>query len=402
MDFAHIMNHLGVKDTETIVYVHDFFQLVVMGLVGWLTYVIISRFISTLFIRIAKRTATIWDDKIMTPAFFKNMGVFFAPILIRIVSSLIGWEYDKFVYNILDVWTTLGVMLILISLLDGVNRIYNSYSISRERPITVFIQVIKIILWCAAVIIIISILIEKNPKTLLLSLGAFAAVLMLIFQNTLLGLVAGIQLSANNMLRIGDWIEMPSSRADGEVQEINLTTVKVQNWDMTITTIPTYKLVSESFTNWRGMQESAGRRIKRAILIDIHSIRYLDEKDFEKLKDSTLLGEYIKKKIDEVEKFNGKQHNSLDKRRLTNIGTFREYLESWIDSNPDINKSMTHMVRQLEPGPTGVPLEIYCFSAIKEWVEYERVQSDLFDHFFAVMDLFELKAFEYSAAAVVS
>jgi miniconductance mechanosensitive channel len=240
----------------------------------------------------------------------------------------------------------------------------------------------------------------KDVSTLLAGLTAFAAVLMLIFKDSILGLVAGIQLSANEMVRLGDWISMQSSGADGDVIEIGLTTVKVQNFDKTITTIPTYKLVSESFTNWRGMENSKGRRIKRSINIDVSTIHYLTEEEIATLTDSSLLNSYMQKKLKDLDEFNANRKNHLDKRRLTNIGTFREYLESWIASNPDINRQMTHMVRQLQPTPTGLPVEIYCFSAHQKWIDYENVQSDIFDHVFAVMDLFNLKTFQFSTNSI--
>ena len=228
-----------------------------------------------------------------------------------------------------------------------------------------------------------------------MGLSAFAAVLMLIFKDAILGFVAGVQLIVNKMVTIGDWIVMPSANADGEVREISLTTVKVQNWDKTISTIPTYKMVSESFTNWRGMQESNGRRIKRSVNIDVQSVHYLSDGELEALKKSNLLKEYIKSKLSELERKNNVLETPLDKQQLTNIGIFREYMEAWIAQNPDIAQDMTHMVRQLQPGPTGVPWEIYCFSARQAGVEYEKVQSDLFDHLFAVLPLFNLRIFQY-------
>ena len=198
------------------------------------------------------------------------------------------------------------------------------------------------------------------------------------------------------MVRLVDWIVMPSRGVDGEVTEIGLTTVKVQNWDKTITTVPTHKLVSESFTNWRGMEESGGRRIKRSVNIDVSSIHYLSDAELATLGSSQLLRRYMEKKLAELAEYNANRASDLDERRLTNIGTFREYMEQWIESNPDINQDMTHMVRQLQPGPTGLPLEIYCFSAKQRWIDYENVQSDLFDHVYAVMPLFNLRAFQYS------
>lgn len=279
--------------------------------------------------------------------------------------------------------------------MDGVNRIYNSYPVARNRPIKVFIQVIKIFVYCVVTVIVFSIILGKDPEALLVGLSAFAAVLMLIFKDAILGFVAGVQLIANKMVNLGDWIVMPSANADGEVLEINLTTVKVQNWDKTISTIPTYKMVSESFTNWRGMEESNGRRIKRSVNIDVQSIHYLTPGEIEQLAKSELLKDYILTKKAELDINYADASTPLDGIRMTNIGTFREYMELWIAQNPNIAQNMTHMVRQLQPGPTGVPLEIYCFSARQKWVEYEKVQSDLFDHLYAVVPLFNLRLFQY-------
>ena len=244
-------------------------------------------------------------------------------------------------------------------------------------------------------VIVFSIILGKDPEALLVGLSAFAAVLMLIFKDAILGFVAGVQLIANKMVNLGDWIVMPSANADGEVLEINLTTVKVQNWDKTISTIPTYKMVSESFTNWRGMEESNGRRIKRSVNIDVQSIHYLTPGEIEQLAKSELLKDYILTKKAELDINYADASTPLDGIRMTNIGTFREYMELWIAQNPNIAQNMTHMVRQLQPGPTGVPLEIYCFSARQKWVEYEKVQSDLFDHLYAVVPLFNLRLFQY-------
>ena len=255
-------------------------------------------------------------------------------------------------------------------------------------------------IWCAIVLIIVSIITRERLTVLLGGLTAFAAVLMLVFKDPILGFVAGVQLSSNNMMRLGDWIVVPGSDADGNVTEIGLTTVKVQNWDKTITTIPTYNLVSQPFTNWRGMEESGGRRIKRSVNIDVASIRYLNENDLAILKGSELLHDYITQRLAELEAYNANRASHLDKRQLTNIGTFREYLNQWLDNNPDINQEMTHMVRQLQPGPTGLPLEIYCFSVQQSWIPYEEVQANIFDHVYAVMPLFGLKAFEYAGTLV--
>jgi len=344
---------------------------------------------------LAGKTATHWDDLMFNRYFFNAFALFIVPVAVRVVSDLAGWEHGEWFYKVVNIWLTFSTVLLISAILDGVNRIYDSYPVSRNRPIKVFIQVVKVFLYCVVIIVVISIIFEKDPESLLVGLSAFAAVLMLVFKDTILGFVAGVQLLANKMVNIGDWIVMPSANADGEVREINLTTVKVQNWDMTISTIPTYKMVSESFTNWRGMRESNGRRIKRSVNIDVQSVHYLGQEELEELKKSKLLRNYITAKLEELERRNAAMHTPLDGQQLTNIGTFREYMEAWIAQNPDIEQGMLHFVRQLQPGPTGIPLEIYCFSARQSFVEYERVQADLFDHLFAVLPLFNLRIFQY-------
>ena len=368
------LQHLGIYSESISDIIYFMALLVIIGIINWIIHVLTRQWLARIVLKLTKRTATNWDDLMLDQRFFNRLGLLIAPIVIQIVLSF---------------------LLIVSSILDGINRIYDSYPMAKDRPIKVFIQVIKIFFYCAATIIVISILIDKDPVALLAGLGAISAVLMLVFKDSILGFVAGIQLISNRMVNIGDWIVMPSSNADGDVIEINLTTVKVQNWDKTISTIPTYKLVSESFTNWRGMQESGGRRIKRSVNIDIYSVHYLTNEDLENLKQSALLKSYIEGKMKELNEYNASVENPLDKRRLTNIGTFREYMEAWLAANPNINLDMTHMVRQLQPTPTGIPLEIYCFSAQKQWVIYERVQADIFDHLFAILPLFKLKVFQY-------
>lgn len=370
--------------------------------VAFLVYIVARKYLSWLIHKIAAHTPTQWDDYLFSQALFNRLSVMlFCVVLLAGLDGLEG-KFVRYVHNTLTFALPFIIVYFITEVIYGFNRIYESYPISRNRPLKVFIQLIVIFLYCTAILTVISIFTKQNLATLLAGLTAFAAVLMLIFKDAILGFVAGIQLSANRMVHIGDWITMPGSGADGDVLEINLTTVKVQNWDKTITTIPTYKMVSESFTNWRGMFESAGRRIKRSIYIDVNSIHYLSLQEIERLSGSVLLKEYMARKVAELENYNRNRGAELDERRLTNVGTFREYLESWISSHPDVNQEMIHVIRQLQPTPTGLPLEIYCFSARQRWVEYERVQADIFDHVFAVMELFGLKAFQFSkdAAAV--
>ncbi|MDR1415748.1 MAG: mechanosensitive ion channel family protein [Odoribacteraceae bacterium] len=395
-----LLQQCGVTSPDLLATLHGAVLFLFAVLVAWIAHLIAKKVLARIVIGIAGKTSARWDDLLFDKRFFNRLASLVIPIAFNITAEATNYHPAAFIAKVVDVWIVLAVAMLVTALLEGANRVYKSYPVSRDKPIKVFIQVFNIFLYCTAAIIIIGIFTGKEISALLTGLAAFAAVLMLVFKDSILGLVAGIQLSANNMARIGDWIVMPSCGADGEVLEITLTTVKVQNWDKTITTIPTYRLVSDAFTNWRGMEESRGRRVKRSVNIDVRSVHYLDEREIEVLRQSALLKDYIEKKLADLDAFNATQGNLLDARRLTNIGTFREYMESWLARDPDINLEMTHMVRQLQPGPTGIPLEIYCFSARQQWVEYERVQADIFDHLYAVMDLFNLQAFQYPGNVV--
>ena len=398
MDFTSVLGNMVSGEWITII--NGAVEISIVILIGLLSYWVAKKWLARLVIKLTNKTNANWDNLMFTPQFFNRLGLLIAPITILTALSTIEWEHMEMLLKLFRVWITLASVMLLSTVLEGANRIYESFPVSRNKPIKVIIQIIMIFMWCAALMFVISIFSGKPVTILLGGLTAFAAVLMLIFQDSILGFVASIQFNANNMIRIDDWIVMPSRNVDGFVIEISLTTVKVQNWDKTITTIPTHKLVSESFTNWRGMSESKGRRIKRSINIDINTIHYLSEEEINGLRNSALLGQYMETKLKELEEYNANRPVHIDKRRMTNIGTFREYLESWIASNPSINQEMTHMVRQLQPGPTGVPLEIYCFSANQKWIDYENIQSDIFDHVFAILEMFGLRAFQYSGNTV--
>lgn len=402
MDFTSLFNSMGINSQGLIIFLNTILSILIIGIVGWIAYLFARKFLAHIVLKIAGQTSTDWDNLLFDKLFFRRLGVLIAAIVIKIGLTSLDWEYMNIIQKLISTWITFASVFLFSSILDGINRIWETYPISKEKPLKIFTQVLMIFVWGVALIIVVSIFTGKSLIILLGGLTAFAAVLILVFQDSILGFVAGIQLSANNMVRIGDWIVMPNRGVDGDVLEINLTTVKVQNWDKTITTIPTHKLVSESFTNWRGMQESKGRRIKRSINIDINTIHYLSQQEIETLKESEFLNHYLDKKLSDIEKYNEKHNTPLDKRMLTNIGTFREYLESWLTNNPNLNLEMTHMVRQLQPTPTGVPIEIYCFSAKQDWIEYERVQSDIFDHVFAVMKVFNLKPFQYSSNTIIA
>ena len=396
MDFTAILHWFEIESEKMIANLNMAITIAVIALIGWVAYIVARRWLAKIIARIAGKVGSRWEGLLFDQRFFHRLALLIVPIVTQSACASIAWQCPVAIVKIVNVWITFASVMLISSVLDGVNRIYNSYPVSRNRPIKVFLQVIMIVLYLCAIMVAIQIFTGKDMTVLFTGLTAFAAVLMLVFKDTILGFVAGIQLAANDMLHIGDRIVMPSTNADGDVIEINLTTVKVHNSDKTITTIPTYKLVEQSFTNWRGMEEAAGRLIKRSVNIDISSIHHLTEEELKVLKESSLLKKYIEEKEKESGEFNVNYGYLLDGQQMTNVGTFREYMELWLRNNPNINATMTCMVRQLQPGPTGLPLEIYCFSANKKSIKYEQVQADVFDHVYAIMRLFNLRAFQYS------
>ena len=302
--------------------------------------------------------------------------------------------------NIARTMIVLSIAMAIGGALDYANELYSRRPESRSRPIKGYVQVVKIAIYFGAAILMIAVLIEQSPLLLLSGLGAMAAVLMLVFKDTILSLVASVQLSSNDMLRVGDWIEMPGMNADGDVVDIALHTVKIRNFDKTITTIPTHRLIADSFRNWRGMNESGGRRIKRALVVDQNSIRFLDEKETDDLKRFRLLDDYLASKQEEIAEWNRHELSSdcdtINARRITNIGTLRAYVIAYLKSHPRIaGAGFTLMVRQLPPGPQGLPLEIYCFTDTVEWPQYEAIQADIFDHMLAILPEFGLRTFQH-------
>lgn len=300
------------------------------------------------------------------------------------------------------IWMLAFGLLAFFSLLDTLHDALSRRSTMKHFPLRGILQTIKLVSWVLIAIVVVALLLGKSPLYLLSGLGALSAVLMLVFKDPILGLVSGIQLSANNMLAVGDWLEMPKYHADGTVTDIGLTTVKVQNWDKTITTVPTYALISDSFKNWRGMSESGARRIKRHLALDISSIRFLDAVDIERLRKAQLLGNYLQEKTASIDshksisndQFKVDLSSPLNARRLTNVGTFRAYLKHYLQAHPDIRQDLTILVRQLQPGVNGLPIEIYAFSRTTEWLAYENIIGDIFDHIFAVLSEFDLRAHE--------
>lgn len=307
------------------------------------------------------------------------------------------------VTNVASAFILLTMALALGEALNIVDTVYHRRPSARRRPIKGYLQVGKIAIYVIAAVLIIATLVDQSPLILLSGLGAMAAVLILVFQDTLLGLVAGVQISSTDMVRVGDWIEAPGQHADGEVIEIALHTVKVQNWDKTITTVPIRKLVTEPFRNWRPMQESGGRRIKRSLYLDQNSIGFLDECDIARLSKFRWLEQYLTTKSSEIAAWNQSIGDMAtipaNTRRTTNIGTFRAYVEAYLRGNSGVHQGMTLMVRQLPPGSDGLPIEIYCFTNTVAWVGYESIQADIFDHLYAILPEFRLRVFQSPAGS---
>ncbi len=373
--------------------------LVLVLLLAFFANYITKKIILRLVNRLVKTTSTQWDDFLMKRGVFTLMSHLVPAVIIYYLAptDLINMQLAAVIYMIV-----VG-LLVINAFLNSVVDIYRTFEFARRMPIRGFMQLVKIIFIIAAGIMILGMLVGRDPTKILAGFGAMTAVLMLIFKDAILGFVAGIQLSANNMVHMGDWIEMPKYGADGDVIDISLTTVKVQNWDKTISTIPAYALISDSFKNWRGMSESGGRRIKRPINIDMNTIQFCDEAMLNKFRRIQYLTEYIDSKKREIDEHNnaGNVDDSelVNGRRMTNVGTFRAYVVAYLKNHPKINKNMTFLVRQLKPTEYGLPIEIYVFCSDKVWANYEAIQADIFDHILAAVPQFGLRVFQNPAGS---
>ena len=348
---------------------------------------------------IIKRTPSKYDDLLIKNKVFIRLCLLIPAILVKYYADDVLPDFPDAVAVIIKFAKIYEIIIytsILVALVNTAYDLYNSFEMSKIKPIQGLVHVVKGILYAVCILLITAFLLGKSVSSIVIGLGTLSAVLMLIFQDSIKGFVGSIQLSINDMLRIGDWIVM--SQADGTVQEINLTTVKVQNWDNTITTIPTYSLVSAPFTNWRGMSESGGRRIARSINIDVNTIHYCTPEMLERYKHYGLVKDYITQRQKDIEEYN--KANGIDTseimngRQQTNLGIFRAYIKAYINNNPKLNHNLTMMVRQLQPTEFGVPLQIYAFSSDKQWVNYEEIQSDIFDHIIAAAAMFDLKIYQ--------
>ncbi|QCJ42559.1 mechanosensitive ion channel family protein [Bacillus sp. S3] len=397
------MNYISelLKEFEIDPTIAGYLSTMIMILLIWMICVaahfITRKVVIRVIAHIVKNNKFTWDKILLERRVFHKLSHFVPAIIIYFFSSTFP-SYQNLIENSAIAYLIIVGLLVMSSLLNAINDIYQTYEISKIKPIKGYIQVINIIVITFGVIMVIANLIGKSPLVFLSGIGALSAVLMLVFKDSLLGLVAGIQLASNDMVRVGDWIEMPKYGANGDIIDISLNTVKVQNFDKTITMIPSYAMISDSFINWRGMQTSGGRRIKRSLFIDTTSISFCTEEMMKKFYTINLLSDYMNNRESEIEEFNRKndidRSNPVNGRALTNIGVFRAYISNYIQHHPGINQEMSLMVRQLEPTEHGLPLEIYAFSNDIRWAVYESVQADIFDHLFAVAQEFGLRLFQ--------
>jgi miniconductance mechanosensitive channel len=383
---------------------------VVAAIVLVIACVILDFVVKNVLLRIvrtmARRSKTTWDDALDESGLFTRLAHLAPAILLRSAGPVVFADYPAMVDLVrigTDVWMIVIALVSIDALLTAFRTVWQGFEISKRIQINTVVQLAKVLVYFVGGVAILAIVVGKSPVVFFSGLGAFSAVLMLIFKDAILGFVAGVQLQANKLVRPGDWIEMPKYGVDGDVLEVNLTTVKVQNWDKTILSVPTYALVSDAFKNWRGMQESGGRRIKRSIHVDLNSIRFCDEEMLERFKRVQYITEYVNRKLEEVAVFNQemKADTSLlvNGRHLTNVGTFRAYLEAYLRNHPKIHQDLTFLIRQLQPTEHGLPIEIYVFTNDTNWVRYEAIQADIFDHLLAALPLFDLRAFQAPAGA---
>lgn len=384
-------------------YVSVLIILIGILLASYLVDLMTKRILLVTAARFIKKSKIWWDDILLRKKVFNRLA-HYAPALVIYFAAGLLKEIPILVEGI-QLLTTLYMIglgiLVIDSIINGFHEIYSNLPIGKERPIKGFVQILKILLYFIGVIFMLSVIFNKNPFFFLTGLGAMAAVLILVFKDTILGFVASIQLTANDMIKLGDWITMPSHHADGVVYELTLNTVKVRNFDKTISTIPTYALVSESFNNWRGMKESGGRRIKRSLYIDMKSICFCTDAMLQKYQNIRLISDYIMQIRREIEEDNRQKNletdDMLNGRRLTNVGVFRKYVEAYIRNHPKIysdNSSFALLVRQLQSTEMGLPLEIYAFSKEQDWSVYEGIQADIFDHLMAVISEFDLRIYQ--------
>ena len=394
--FAGWFSALGLSETFDLV-LANIVVGIIMIVVAFLSKYIFEKVLIKPIELIVRKSAFKWDDLLVKHKLLNKIALMIPAIVIALFAPAFPAISDV-IYRLVATYLIFIAAVVIDALLDVFTSAYQSLETSKDKPIKSYMTVVKLMVYIIAGVVAVSVLTGISTWGILSGIGAMTAVLLVIFRDSLLGLVASIQISKNNLVSIGDWIEVPRYQADGDVIDITLTTIRIQNWDKTITTIPSYAIISESFKNWKGMFQAGGRRIKRSVYIDTSSVRFLDDDLYDRLYKIQILRPYLESRKKEIEEFN--RMNEVDVtepvngRRMTNIGTFRAYLTAYLRNHPGTNKDLIMMVRQLQPTDTGLPLEIYAFSRDTSWVNYESLQSDIFDHIFATLPHFDLRVFQ--------
>ena len=402
------LEHIGIGDQFSS-YGYIAIGFLVILFIGWVANLVVKKFIVEILRSGAKRTNTKLGEYLLQESFFLRLSHLAPAFVISTLSEFVFQNYtvlNGLIEVLVNLYLVVIILWVIDALIDTLYKLYEESRISTKLPLKGICQAVKIVVNVTGIIFILSILLDKSPLYFFSGLGALTAVLLLVFKDVILGLVAGIQLTTNNMVRKGDWVEMPKYGADGDVIDVALTTIKIQNWDKTITTIPAHALVSDAFKNWRGMSESGGRRIKRSIYLDLSSVRFLRESEVLELEKIDLLKIYLSGKRSDIgeEGLDLEEHgfaaSLLNGRNLTNSGTFRAYCIEYLKSHSGIHqKGMTFLIRQLAPTEKGLPIEIYVFVNDVRWIQYEAIQSDIFDHLLAALPVFKLRAFQLPSDA---
>ncbi|MFN3528694.1 MAG: mechanosensitive ion channel family protein [Bacteroidia bacterium] len=375
--------------------------LSMMGLVAWLSHWFARKIAIGWLYRFFLRTSFSWDDIFVEKRAFDKFAHLVPAIVVKVTATAIFRGFESWlplVMKLTDAYLVLAGTLAVVALLKAIETVISQSKAFVDKPVASYFQLLRILIYITSAILVLSVLMGKSPGYFLGAFGALTAIILLIFKDTILGLVASVQIASNDMVRVGDWVEMPKFNADGDVIAINLNTVKIMNWDKTITTVPTFYFITDSFKNWRGMQEQGGRRIKRSLYIDVHSIRFVDPETRERFKRFYLISDFVGLRQKEIEAYNAERQldtsELINGRRMTNVGVFRRYAETYIKCHPRIRQDMTILVRQMAMEDRGLPIEIYCFTATTAWLEYEEIQADIFDHLMAAVPQFGLEIFQ--------
>lgn len=396
---------INVGITENIsMYLSIVINVIVLFIICYAVYWVAKRILLRIVTTFVKRTKTDWDNILLKEKVFSSISHIVPILVLRYFIPFIFDDFPEIVPILIkatDIYFIIIVVKTINSFFNAIEQVLRKSPALKDKPMHSYFQLVKIIMYILGIILVVSLLINKSPIYLISAFGAISAVLLLVFKDTILGFVASIQISANDMVRVGDWITMKKHGADGDVLKITLNTVKVQNFDKTIVTVPTYAFISESFQNWRGMSKSGGRRIKRALSVRISGIKFCTKEMLNNYRKIEYIKDYIEEKEKEIGDYNTKQKidkvELLNGRNLTNIGLFRKYIDVYLEKNENLRKDFTLMVRQLPPTETGLPLEIYTFTKTTDWLQYEDIQSDIFDHILASAKEFDLEVFEYSS-----